>query len=480
MSHDLLTADARTLFRRLAVMADRFTLADAHAVAGAGSEMETMAALEQLVDQGLVRMFPETSWSEGSRFFALLHIVREFALEVLESSGEKKATARAHAVRYSAVAHDLERKLLLDDTGVWVEQAASIQADLRAAFWHWLGSDDRAAAWRLIADQRGYWAHAGKLSEAFKWMDAAGVHPARETPDLSDMDMGRTCTAAGLAVALSGDYAPGSALLEKAVTFLEGLGDGPELSRALNYLGLTQLSQGKPEAKATLMRAVEVASNAGVDLDACMSLSFLCEACIVAGDIAGAEAVLERARPIAERHRAGSGEAMYLQEVGNLRMSQGRPEEALAHFEASARLYDAAHMIPLSGWSWWGIGYACFQLRRKERCIAGFTTCLDRARRTSDSAMACAAVLSFALLANDRGDHQLAAKLLGSAEAIAASIGYAFWSVDSLMHKDLKSRLLSAIGAEQLKEALRTSEQLSMEEAIDLILRMAEPSPTAG
>ena len=103
-SHDLLDEPTRVFFRRLAVLADRFTLTDAHAVAGGtGSEDDTVLALELLVDQGLVRKFNATSWSNGENLFALLHIVREFALEALDASGERAAIELRHARYFGTV-----------------------------------------------------------------------------------------------------------------------------------------------------------------------------------------------------------------------------------------------------------------------------------------------------------------------------------------------------------------------------------------
>ncbi len=473
-SHDLLEDGARALFRRLAVMADRFTPADAHAVGGSADEVATLAALEQLVDQGLVRAFPPATWSGGDRLFALLQVVREFALEILEGSGERGSTEHAHALHFGALAGALERKLLLEDNGSWIEQMDAMQADLRAAFWHFMASGERARAWRLIADLRGYWAHAGKVSEAFAWMEAAGVHPEHDVPELSDLEKGRTRTAAGLALAVSGAFPPASALLEQAVTLIGGTGNGPELSRALSYLGLSQLSQGLPQAKDTLLRAVQEANAAGVDFDACMSLSFLCEACIAAGDIERAEEILDRARPIAARHKAGSGEAMYLLQRGNLLLVQGNSADALESYEASVRVFDATRMIPLSGWSWWGIGYASFQLGRRERSLQGFNACLDRARRTSDNALACAAMLCFALLAHDRGDLVTAARLLGSAEGLAADIGYTFWSTDRVLHEDVKARLSASLEADRKDRELETGRRMRTDEAIALSIQVAE------
>ncbi len=479
-SHDLLDENTRSAFRRLGVFADRFTLADAHAITGSAKEEDTMATLEQLVDHGLLRTFPPIDRSQGSKLFAMLHIVREFALEELDANSERKAIGRVHAAYFSAQANRLEHKLLREENRAWLEQMGSAQADMRAAFWHWIDAGDRASAWRSIADQRAYWGHAGNVSEAFKWMEVAGIYPLQDPPDLSNMDQGRTLTAAGLAVAVSGAFGPAADLLEQAVLLLETNGEGPELSRALNYLGLAQLSKGARTSMATLQRAVELAIRIEVDFDACMALSFLCEACIATGNLDGARATLERARPIAERHRSGSAEAMYVQQCGNLELVMDRATEALTKYEESTRLFDASRMLPLSGWSWWGIGYASFKLGLWDRSMEGFSTSLDRARRTSDSAMVSAAMLSYALFAHARGDLEKAGHLLGAAEAIAQAIGYAFWSTDKVQYEDVKHRLQVAMKREQFEAAVARGKHLTQEEAIAMALEIEVRSNGQG
>lgn len=473
-SHDLLDAPARAIFRRLALFADRFTLADAHAVAGGtGSEYDTMLAIEQLVDQGLVRRFAAPDWADGGQVFALLHVVREFAAEALAASGERDDLARRHAQHFARLSAELERAMLSAESLRVIDRLDAAQADIRAAFWHWINTGDRAAAWRLIADQRGYLSHSGRVSESLTWMKAAGLYPAQAPPEMSAFEAGRAHAAAGLALAVAGHYVASAALLTQAIERLEGQGEGWELCRALSYLGLAQLSMGDPAAAATFQRCITTATRIGDDFDACMSLSFLSEACIIANDLAGAEATIQRARPIAERHRAGSAEAMYALECANLLLVQGRIGEALVGYDSCVRIFESARMMPLSGWGWWGVCYASFLLGDMRRAREGFAICLDRARRTSDDAMACAALLCASIIAHAEGDTDTSAQLLGSAEAIAASIHYAFWSTDRLLHAELQRRLQDVMDETRMRLMMEQGARLEKEQAIALALTLA-------
>ena len=473
-SHDLLDEPTRVFFRRLAVLADRFTLTDAHAVAGGtGSEDDTVLALELLVDQGLVRRFNATSWSNGENLFALLHIVREFALEALDASGERAAIELRHARYFSAIATDLGIHLLKEESPVWLDREEAAQADMRAAFWHWINTGDRAAAWLFIADQRGSLAHAGRVSEAFVWMKAAGVYPEQASPEISEMDKGRAYSSAGLALVLSGRYIPGKLLSEKAVDILEQGGERAELARALFYLGLPQLSRGDPRAMATLQRSAAVAERVGDDLSACLAFSFLCETAMAAGDLDAAMATLERARPIAERHRTTSVAAMYFHQMGNLHLLLDLPAVALSNYEESVRIFDEARVLPISGWAWWGLCYSSCKLGGWDRAREAFGACLDRARRTSDDAMVTAALSCSAEFALEQDAPERAAQLLGASEAIAAAIGFSFWSNQREQHADLKQRLGARLEPEQMEAAVARGKALGQEAAIALALEVA-------
>ncbi len=138
-SHGLLDATQRTVFRRLAVFADSFTLQGAQAVAGddAIDEWMVLDALDALVAKSLV----QTVHAGASRRVRLLATARAFALERLEESGERGATMRRHAgwvhrvfERAAPLVHDEPLRRWLD--ALWPEVH-----DLRAAL-RWAADND--------------------------------------------------------------------------------------------------------------------------------------------------------------------------------------------------------------------------------------------------------------------------------------------------------------------------------------------------
>ena len=90
-SHDLLSEQEQQLFARLGAFAGGCTLEAAECVVGAGFD-----TLESLVDKSLVRRTVDRFW--------MLETIRDFAVELLECSGEAEGIARAHAEYLLALA----------------------------------------------------------------------------------------------------------------------------------------------------------------------------------------------------------------------------------------------------------------------------------------------------------------------------------------------------------------------------------------
>ena len=92
-SYDLLDAEERSLFARLAVFVGGWTLDAAEAVCDIGDETGVLRHLSDLADESLVR---QTNTHDEPRF-SMLETVREYALERLVQDGEVERYRRRHA-----------------------------------------------------------------------------------------------------------------------------------------------------------------------------------------------------------------------------------------------------------------------------------------------------------------------------------------------------------------------------------------------
>ncbi len=180
-SHGLLDATQKTVFRRLAVFADSFTLQGAQAVAGDDTIDEWMVldALDALVAKSLVQMV-HTSTARRAR---LLATARAFALENLAAAGERSATQRRHALwvhdvfaRAVPVVQDEPLRRWLD--ALWPE-VHDLRAALRCASEH---DDEMLLA--LVGLAGSFWAPAPLDREAAPWIAAARTSVHEHTPPL--------------------------------------------------------------------------------------------------------------------------------------------------------------------------------------------------------------------------------------------------------------------------------------------------------
>lgn len=127
-SYELLTEDEKRLFRRLAVFEGGFTFAAAAAVVGSQLSVgpkedaineKAAANIEQLtIDplEGLTSLVDKSllvakEQADGEVRFRMLEVVREYALEHLESSSEAETTQRNRAAYFLALAEEVEPHL---------------------------------------------------------------------------------------------------------------------------------------------------------------------------------------------------------------------------------------------------------------------------------------------------------------------------------------------------------------------------------
>ena len=94
-SHDLLSDEERTVFRRLAVFPGSFALEAAERVAGAEDPVEVLDPVVHLVDRSLVQ------YDAMTRRYRLLETLRQYAADRLGEAGETLAAREAHCVYFS-------------------------------------------------------------------------------------------------------------------------------------------------------------------------------------------------------------------------------------------------------------------------------------------------------------------------------------------------------------------------------------------
>jgi predicted ATPase len=322
-SYDLLSESERTLFRRLGIFVNGFTLEGAVAVGGGDKldELEVFDVLASLVDKSLVLA---DFCGERTRY-RLLESTREYALEKLVESGERSAFARRHAEWVAAFVEGADDTYWTLPVGRWLAPLEGELDNLRAAL-HWTLEErgDAIVGARIAGALPNLWYDAGLIGEGRRWIDVAlaGLNETTHPHVVGQLLLAQAYVAHGKARVLA---------VELAIHCLETLGDQLRLARAYVILAMGHNemqslvpSLGAGERALTLLRSPEPTQPA-----------LLAAALMVRGS-----ALQELERYSEARTAYGEASAFYM-EMGDERR-RVRIEINLAELEFAAGQFPAA------------------------------------------------------------------------------------------------------------------------------------------
>ena len=226
-SYDLLDEPHRRLFRRFSVFARGANLEQAEAVCGAGDPgIDVLSGLDELADQSLLRRMPDF---EDPRLL-MLQVVREYAAERLEESGEAAAIKHLHAGAYQALAESAAPHVFGPDRKKWLDRLERDHDNFRAAFDWVVASGDAACAMRLGAAFWRFWQMRGHLREGRARMDSILAMSSEQVePD----DRARALEAGAGIAYWQADMAAAQAMYDENLVLERAGGDKRKIATAL-------------------------------------------------------------------------------------------------------------------------------------------------------------------------------------------------------------------------------------------------------
>jgi predicted ATPase/DNA-binding CsgD family transcriptional regulator len=170
-SHDLLTPEDQTFFRRLAIFVGGFTLEAAEAVAsGPNLAIDVLDGVASLVEQSLLR---KEDGPGGDPRYLMLETVREYGLEQLAAAGEVATIQDRHAAWCLTFADQATAALSPIVRPDVFDRLEAEHPNLRIAL-AWLDETGRSTDLLRLADVLGwFWYLGGHYREGLGWLERA-------------------------------------------------------------------------------------------------------------------------------------------------------------------------------------------------------------------------------------------------------------------------------------------------------------------
>jgi predicted ATPase/DNA-binding CsgD family transcriptional regulator len=420
-SHDLLTAEEQTLFRRLAVFRGGFTMEAAEAVcAGIGLEQARIIDLvDSLAAKSLLR---REQALDGARF-QMLETIRGFAVARFEGEPEAGEMRQRHARYFRDLAEQAARELKTDRELLALARLDAELNNLRAAIETSRHSDDGESELRTLGALWFYWYLRGEPKEGLDWLTEAPMDDERIRSDVRAEAMVGDGRLKEIVGNMSGAARVGRRLQQLAAS----------CSVPGRYLGwgkflLCDAEFSKPErARRLAAECLELMTRFGDPWETALAMTL----------------------------------------VGEVEREYGSPEAAAASYERAIRiLLDHGGERYLVAANYYNLGQTALLLGKPDSAESNFRKCLDASRQLGFPRLLCGSVIGLAAVAQARGRHSQAARFLGAADAALARIGCDLVRPDQAPRDQLENELRSALGDKSFEEFHAQGGRLTPDEAV--------------
>jgi predicted ATPase len=425
-SLDLLDAQARVLFARLAVFVGGWTVDSAEAVAADPTlpADALLDVLQVLLDGSLVYRVDELAVDPR---FDMLGTVREYGLACLADSREEVTIRNRHLDLFLTRAEQANAELFGPRLADSLARLDRDLANLRAALeWAW-AQQDVISGLRLAGALAPFWRTRGYASEGRAQIDRVIARMDDMQLDVPPAVRARALEGAGMLANSHGDQQHAVQCLDRAVPLYRQAGDALGAVRALNARSGVDYDRGDlQEAMARLSQCVVLAREANDLGEVARALANLGEVYFHLGDVELAATHHEQALVLARQVGRVDVVAYQLGDLGNVARRRGQLERAASlHREALTMKYALA----------------------------------DR-RRIAIS------LEDMAALAADEGRMVQAARWLGAAAQLRATIDTPLPEPERIAAQETTARILAALGNEAWSDEFATGQALPLAKVI--------------
>jgi predicted ATPase/DNA-binding SARP family transcriptional activator len=427
-SYGLLDEAERTLLSRLAVFSGGWTLEAAEAVCGQDG-LDVLHALASLVDESLVRRLRRPA---GDARFAMLETIREFAVELLEASGEGDAMRRRHCEHLLARLEEAaaEWHAGADPNTSLFPVLHEEHANLRAALRWAADADEPDLEVRLAITARWWWVVQGHLSEGRRFFDDAIEHAAGASKELR---------AAALVQGFifpfrQGDAHVAARYVQESLDLYRELGDEEGIARAIAELGGIAIHEG--------------------DLD-------------------GARERYEEAVPLFRKQGRPSRVAAALGNLGTIAHMQHDYATAVGYYDEAIELAKTTGDIDGAAVNLHNLARSELALGRADAGLAALQESLAIARNLGYREVIAYGLGGLAELAMIEDDPERAATMLGASEQLFREIGAVTSPDEAESRQRVEAYVLEELGPERGAELRAKGAELDLDEVLEAVASRA-------
>jgi predicted ATPase/class 3 adenylate cyclase len=345
-SHDLLDPSGRRLFARFSVFNGGARLEEIEAVCGPGEELgeDPIDGLSALVDQSLIFRVDPTMTIGGPPRFRMLLVIREFATERLQESGEGPDLARRHLVTYTDLVESAAPHLLRKDRKEWLDLLEREYDNISAALDWAVASGETDLSLRLAAGAWRFWQARGHLHEARNRLDQVLAMEAGEPRYRA-----KAVEALGGVLWWLSEMDQVADVYREALEMQRDLGDPREIANALYNVALS-VAFGEHQDFAASSQALDEAEElyAGLgDLGGLGDVEWGRGNLVAYSSDDLVSAIEHMRRSIDYYNQAGNefGMGWGLFEVGDMSRRLGHHEQAWDHLSRGLRLFADHHDV---------------------------------------------------------------------------------------------------------------------------------------
>lgn len=346
-SFDLLDKDEKILFRHLSVFAGGFTVEAAEAASNyelrtTNDEIDVLNCLTSLVENSLL---VQAEQADGESRFRMLAVVREFAQEVLEASGESEIIRKNHAEFFLRLAQEAEPQILSQQGTKWLDRLEEEHDNLRAAF-SWSAANDAETTVNLAAALRDFWVFRNHLTEGRAIFETA-LQRASDAPAAVRFKL---LNGLGQVVRYQGDYAAGQKAYEEGLAAGKAENDWRQI--ALSNRGLAAVAKHQGDfaaAQKFYQEALRIGRELNDKFVIAVSVNAMGDLARVENDYAAARPLFEEALAICRQLGNHQGVNCTLNNLGAVAFGEGDYEAARSFYaQALAAAQESGERITLS------------------------------------------------------------------------------------------------------------------------------------